>query len=523
MTVTTSALPTPDRKTIHCTEPATGRVLGTVLANTPDEVRAAVTRARAAQKSWANTSFATRRKVLEVMQAHLLEHADELCELIVRDAGKTRENAMLGEIWTVSEKLRWTRKHGERFLRPERVSSGLFVHKKATIEYLPRGVVGVICPWNYPLQNILAPVIPALFAGNACVVKVSEHVAWSAKRILEITDEALRSVGQSTDLVQVVQGYGEVGAALVSSGVELVVFTGSMANGRKVIAESAKTLVPVILELGGKDALVVCDDADVEMAAHAALNGAYIAAGQNCLAAERVLVMDGVHDAFVKRVTQLASELRQGAPLEEHVDVGAMVTAQQAEIVEHLVADAVEKGATAVVGGARPDRRGHYFEPTVLTGVTSGMKIMHEETFGPVMVVARVKDDEDAVRVANETQYGLGCTVMSKDPRRAKALADRIDSGSASINDYGLTYMAQDLPFGGVKGSGYGRLNGREGLRACTNRKAVLEDRLPFGQQPAKLYPVAPGTYEKVRGTLRAIYGGGVKARLRGMKDLLGR
>jgi acyl-CoA reductase-like NAD-dependent aldehyde dehydrogenase len=236
----------------------------------------------------------------------------------------------------------------------------------------------------------------------------------------------------------------------------------------------------VILELGGKDALVVCDDAELEAAAHAALNGAFIAAGQNCLAAERILVMDGIYDRFVKRVTELARGLRQDVPTNRpgQVDVGALVTPQQLEIVEHLVSDAIAKGARALVGGKRANKPGNYFEPTVLVDVRPEMAVAQEEAFGPVLSILRVKDDADAVRVANSTAYGLGCTVFSKDAARAKRIADRIQSGSASINDFGFTYMAQDLPFGGVGGSGFGRLNGREGLRACCHAKAVLEDRV---------------------------------------------
>ena len=505
---------------IPCVEPATGRALGTVKVNPPEEVRRAVAAARDAQAIWAGSTFAQRRSVLRHIQRALLARADELCDLIVRDAGKTRENAMMGELWPVSEKIRWTLANGEKHLRPERVSSGLFLHKKASIEYRPLGVVGIVCPWNYPLQNILGPTIHALFAGNACVVKPSEHVAWSAEPIAALVHDALRAHDFPTDLFQVVQGYAETGAALVSGGVDLVVFTGSMANGRRVLAESAKTITPTILELGGKDAMIVCEDADLDHAVHAALNGSFIAAGQNCLAAERTLVHEGIYDAFVARVTELAGQLRQGHSLEERVDIGALVTPQQLAIVQHLVDDAVAKGARAVVGGKRLDRPGNYFAPTVLADCTPDMKIMREETFGPVMCIAKIASDQEAVRVANGTQYGLGATVISKDRRRAKRLADAIITGSASINDFGLTYMAQDLPFGGARGSGFGRLNGRDGLRACTNAKAVLEDRLPLPSAPAKVFPVGRDDYDMVRGVLRTLYGADLQQRLKGLGDL---
>ncbi len=513
--------------TIACFDPATGEPLGEVRVTTPAEVRECVRRARIAQRTWARASFDTRRALLGAILEHVLDHADELCRMVVRDAGKTRENAMLGEIWPVCEKLRWTIAHGEEHLRRERVSSGLFAHKVATIEYVPRGVVGVITPWNYPLQNVLGPAIPALMAGNAVVVKVSEWTAWSSQRIQAIFDEALAAIGMPKDLVQIINGRGDTGAALVSSGVDLVIFTGSVANGRRVIAESAQQITPLILELGGKDALIVCDDADLEQAAHAAMAGAFIAAGQNCLASERVLVFDRVYDAFERRVVALTRALRQGAPLHpggsgDPVDVGAMVTPAQLELVEHLVSQAVAQGARVLVGGERRlGDRGLYYAPTVLADVTPDMAIMREETFGPVMVLKRVADEVEAVSLANATAFGLGATILSKSPARAQRIARQLEVGNVSINDFGLTYMAQALPFGGVKRSGFGRLNGRDGLRACTAPKSVLSDRWPL-HAPAALYPVGPKAYAAARSVIRAIYSPRASGKLRAVGQLAG-
>jgi acyl-CoA reductase-like NAD-dependent aldehyde dehydrogenase len=522
---------TASESTIPCFDPATGEELGQVPVCPPERVGDRIRRARSAQAAWAAAPMSDRRKVLRHLLTHILEHADQLCDIIVRDSGKTRENAMMGEIWPVCEKLRYTIAHGEKFLRPERRSSGLLVHKKARVEYQPLGVIGVICPWNYPLQNVFGPTIAALMAGNAAVVKVSEWVAWSSTRIQQIFDEAFRAAGYSPDLVQIINGYGDTGAALVSGGVDEVIFTGSMANGRKVIAESAKNVTPVIAELGGKDAMIVCDDAELEQAAHSALSGAFIAAGQNCLAAERVLVFDEVYDEFVERLTELVGSLRQGAspradgsardPKETHADVGAMTTPAQLDIVEHLVTDAVSRGARLLAGGHRTKRgQGYYFEPTLLADVTPDMPIMQEETFGPVLAVCRVRDEQEAVRVTNETQYGLGLTVMTKSPKRAERIVGQVVTGGASVNEFGLPYMAQDLPFGGARGSGFGRLNGREGLRACTNVRAVLYDRFPI-HVPTKLYPVGPWDYATTKSTLRMIYGPGMRARMGAAGELV--
>ena len=500
------------RATIPCIDPATGERLGEVPALTPAEVREQVERARKAQAEWGKTSFAERRRVLQHLLDMLIEHADALCEEICRDAGKTLHNAMLGEIWPIAEKLRWTISAGEKHLRTEVVSSGLLKHKRAKVEYHPLGVIGVITPWNFPLQNILGPTIPALFAGNAVVVKVSEWTSWSAAPFQDFLERWLKDCGYSPDLVRVITGYGDAGAALVSGGVDKIVFTGSMANGRRVVEESAKTLTPVILELGGKDPMIVCDDADLEQAAHAAVSAAFIASGQMCLAAERVLVFDAIYDDFVARVQDITLRLRQGAPLQgKVVDIGAMTMPAQVDIVDALVQDALSKGAQLKAGGQRAARKPskHYYEPTILAEVSPDMRIMNEEAFGPVMSICRVEDEAEAIRIANATEYGLSSSVFSKDHARARRIAKEIVAGSTCINDWALMYMVQDLPFGGIRGSGYGRLNGREGLRACTNVKAVIEDRLPL-HRAIELFPGRRYDYEVTREGVRLLYARGL-------------
>jgi acyl-CoA reductase-like NAD-dependent aldehyde dehydrogenase len=509
--------------TIPCTDPATLAPLGEIQVISPEEVRVRVERARRAQAIWGKTPFAERRRVLARLSDYLLDHADELCELIARDSGKTRENALLGEIWPICEKLRHTIATGERDLAPESVSSGLLLHKRATIEYQPLGVIGVICPWNFPLQNVFGPTVPALMAGNAAVVKVSEWTSWSAPRIQAIFDAVLGACGYPKELVQIITGYGETGAALCNAGVDKVVFTGSMSNGRRVAAQCAKTLTPVILELGGKDPMIVCDDAELEQAVHAALAGVFISSGQMCLAAERILVFDRVYDKFVDRVAAEAGRLRQGAPLEEGgapVDVGAMTMPHQIDIVERLVEDAVKRGAKVRVGGKRGPSSGQFFQPTVLTDVTPEMAIAREETFGPVMCVFRVRDEQQALELANSTEYGLGSTVFTRSAARGRRFIDGLKAGSTIVNDFGLAYMANALPFGGVGGSGYGRLNGREGLRALCNQKSVLRDRFPI-HRPIRLYPVKPTDYAKNKSVIDLIYRRGALRKLTALVEVV--
>ncbi len=517
----TPAAAKPSPRTIVAHDPATGELLGELPALSADEVRRVVERAHTAQQSWSQTTFAERRRVLGKILDYLLDNVDTLVEDICRDAGKTRENAILGEIWPICEKLRHTIAYGESELEPEEVSSGLLVHKAARIEFHPLGVIGVITPWNFPLQNILGPVIPALFAGNAVVVKVSEWTAWSAPRFQKLFDTVLGATGHSKDLVQVINGYAEAGQALINGGVDKIVFTGSLPNGKRVAEACARNLVPVILELGGKDAMIICDDADLDQAVAAAMAGCFIASGQMCLAAERVYVHEAIHDRFVEAVTERVRALRQGPPLAgELVDVGAMTMPGQVDIVETLVNDAIARGAKVLAGGRRGTGKGNFFQPTILDGVTHEMRIVNEETFGPVMSLLSWKDEEDVIARANGTNYGLGSTVFSKDHKRAERIAARLRAGSTVINDFGMAYMANALPFGGVGGSGYGRLNGKEGLRAMCNIKSVLGDRLPM-HNPVWLYPVKPGDYDRAKQTIEMLYRRNAGQRVAGFAGLV--
>jgi acyl-CoA reductase-like NAD-dependent aldehyde dehydrogenase len=493
------------------------------------EVRDRLARAREAQKSWGATSFAERRRVLGRLLEKVLDRADEICRLVSLEAGKTLQNAMMGEIWPVCEKLRWTINHGERHLRPERVSSGLLVHKSASIEYHPLGVIGVICPWNFPFQNIMGPTIPSLMAGNAVLCKVSEWSSHSAPLVQSWFDEVFRETGHSPDLMHIITGYGDAGAALVRSGVDKVFFTGSVGNGRRVLEGSVPNLTPVVLELGGKDPLIVCDDADLDQAVAGALAGVFIASGQMCLAAERIYVFDGLYDRFVDAVVKEVKTLRQGPPITDggsgcEVDVGAMTMPQQVEIVDRLVQDALQKGARALCGGRRESGPGQFYPPTVLVNVDHNMAVMREETFGPVMSIMRVRDEAEAIRLANDCSFGLGSTIFTKDGQRAQRMARQIRAGSTCINDYGLAYMANDLPFGGIGNSGFGRLQGREGLRACTNIKAVMADRLPL-HIPSRIYPVRRGDYELVKAAVDLIYRplnlSGLRARAEAVTNLV--
>ncbi|MGJ8686036.1 MAG: aldehyde dehydrogenase family protein [Spongiibacteraceae bacterium] len=511
-----------EERRIPCYNPANNELLGEVAALSAADVEAVVERARIAQQAWAKSSFKQRRAVLRNILDYLLENADELCEYIVKDSGKTYENALLGEIFAAANKLNWLIKNGERHLKPERIGSGLLLHKKGRIEYRPLGVVACIVPWNYPLQNIISSLVAPLMAGNAVVIKASEVVAWSSEKFQKILDQALEKEGFATDIVQIINGYAETGAALVRSPIQKLLFIGSAENGRRIIEGSAKHLVPVVMELGGKDPLIVCEDANTDKAVHSALGGIFINLGQNCVASERILVHQKVYDKFLAGVSEIAKNLRQGeAEKNGKVDVGAMTSPMQVEIVAALVDDAVAKGATVICGGQRPVHlEGNFYPPTILCDVTDEMEITRKEVFGPVMLIISVASDDEAIAVANSSDLGLQSSIITRSRARGERIAAQLQVGASCINDFGLCYLNQDLPFGGVKYSGFGRMNGRDGLRAYTNQKAVLVDRFPI-EVPPKLFPVGARDYDVALASTRMLFSTGFAKKIKNMLLLL--
>lgn len=513
--------PRSSASTIHCINPATGETLGEIPVTGPDEVHATVERARIAQIAWGRSSFTQRRAVLRHLMDLIVERMDDICAAVVADSGKTFENALLGEIMPVCNKIRWLIRYGEKHLRPEKVPSGLLLHKKGRIEYLPLGVVACIVPWNYPFQNIFGSFIAPLMAGNAVVIKASEAVAWSTGLFQTLIDEAFRREGFSPDTVRIINGFGETGAALVRARVQKILFIGSVGNGRRIIEGSAVHLTPTVMELGGKDPMIICDDADLDHAVHSALGGCFINLGQNCIASERIIVLDGIHDRFVAAFAERAGALRQGAPKAPGTfDVGAINTRQQIQVIDDLVRDAIAQGARPLCGGHLPAGPGQFYPPTVLAGVTPDMRIAREEIFGPVALIFRARDDAEAIAIANGTDFGLHSSVFTRNRARGERIAAALDAGATCVNDFGLCYINQDLPFGGVKYSGFGRMNGRDGLRSYTNAKAVLTDRLPFAVPP-KLFPVTPRAYAKARHTIRFLYARGIGARLGALAGML--
>nr|ARJ55426.1 aldehyde dehydrogenase 22A1 [Vernicia fordii] len=516
-------------KKVQCYEPATMKYLGFFPALSPAEVKDRVAQARNAQKIWAKSSFKQRRQFLRILLKYIIEHQELICEVSSRDTGKTMVDASLGEIMTTCEKITWLLSEGEQWLKPEYRSCGRsMLHKKSKVEFHPLGVIGAIVSWNYPFHNIFNPMLAAVFSGNSIVIKVSEHASWSGCFYFRIIQAALAAVGAPENLVDIITGFAETGEALVAS-VDKIIFVGSPGVGKMIMRNAANTLIPVTLELGGKDAFVVCEDVDVPHVAQIAVRGALQSSGQNCAGAERFYVHKDIYSSFVSEVAKIIKSVTAGPPLAGRYDMGAICLQEHSDKLQNLVNDAIDKGAEIVARGSfghlGEDAVDQYFPPTILVNVNHTMKLMQEEAFGPIMPIMKFSTDEEAVKLANDSRYGLGCAVFSGSQRRAKEIASQIHCGVAAINDFASTYMCQSLPFGGVKDSGFGRFAGVEGLRACCIVKSVAEDRWwPYIKtkipKPIQ-YPVSENGFEFQESLVELLYGLNIWDRLRALVNVL--
>ncbi|MHB8670705.1 MAG: aldehyde dehydrogenase family protein [Acidimicrobiales bacterium] len=485
---------------IETFDPRTMRPTGHVADEGPAGVAAARDRALEAFGAWSGLHFAQRAAHLLDVRDLLADRVEDLVEVICAETGKLAAEAVITELIATCETIGYYARHGARALAPRRVPSGLMRHKRATRVWEPMGVVGVIAPWNYPFTLAMTPTLSALLAGNTVVLKPSEVTP----RVGLAIGALFAEVGAHPGIVQVVTGGPATGEALVRSGVAKVAFTGSVRTGKRVMQAAADTLTPVLLELGGKDPMIVCADADLDRAAAGAVWGAFQNAGQTCISVERVYAVDAVHDEFVDRVVARARKVRQGVGARQ--DIGSMTYPPQVAIVERHVADALAKGARVLVGGRRPEGRpGLWYPPTVLVDVDHTMDVMREETFGPVLPIMRAADEADALRLANDSDYGLSASVWSASSSRAGELASALQAGNVCINDCLVSYAVPALPFGGVKSSGIGRIHGPDGLRQLSNSKALLSDRFALPREPW-WFPLPLGSARAGMALVRARY-----------------
>jgi succinate-semialdehyde dehydrogenase/glutarate-semialdehyde dehydrogenase len=485
--------------------PATGELLGEVPVMGPDEVRSAVARARAAQESWGALSVAERcARVLRFRDA-IVEREEELTDLLSRETGKAMQEALMHEISPTALVATYFAKKGPELLAPREIPLLLLKHRKSVLHYVPRGVVGLITPWNFPFYMPFRDIFLALIAGNAVVLKPSEVTPLIAVKAKDLWDQS----GMPADLFQVVTGHGPTGSALIDAGIQFLVFTGGVATGRKVAAACGERLIPCVMELGGKAPLIVCRDADVELAARGAVFGGFSNAGQVCISVERVYAHREIAEDLTRRIAELTRKLRVGDPGTGTVDVGAIIFPRQIEVADAHVSDALSKGAKLLCGGKRIPGVGQFYEPTVLSDCNHSMSVMTEEIFGPIVPIMKVESDEEALRLANQSHLGLNAYVFTKDREYGAQLARRVEAGSVLVNDVLTNGGSPEAPFGGIKQSGFGRVMGDESLREMCDVRHVNVDRMAMGSDNPMWYPYSEKGLSLARKATKVLFGGG--------------
>jgi acyl-CoA reductase-like NAD-dependent aldehyde dehydrogenase len=459
-------------------DPSTGEEIGRAPLMDETEVAAAVARARAAQTAWAKLSYEDRARFILRAREIVLDQLDEIAKLISRETGKPVTEAIAMEIVPTLDLMHYFAGNAKQILKRKRVGLGQYNYMARTsyIVYKPLGVVGIISPWNFPWATPLDEIVMALMAGNAVVVKPSELTPLTALRIGDVFKQAQLPDG----LLEIVTGDGSTGSALVESGVNKIMFTGSVNTGKRVAEAAAKHLTPVVLELGGKDPMIVFEDANLENAARAAIWGAFCNSGQACASIERCYVQQSIADKFVDLVVKETKLLKQDKPSTGDIDVGAMTNQRQLEIVEDHVSDAVGHGAEVRAGGHRVNEsQGWFHEPTVVTNVDHSMKLMRDETFGPVLPIMKFRTEDEAVRLANDSIYGLTASVFTRDLDRGKRIAEQLDAGTVMVNEVVYTHAVAQTPWGGVKQSGYGRTHGSLGLLELVSAQHIHVNAMP--------------------------------------------
>lgn len=467
--------------------------------STTDEAFATFALAREAQPDWAALGVRARRAYLLDLPAWIAAHADDLADTIARDTGKTRFDALSAEVLPAALAIDHCLRRANRYLRPQRLRGGsaLSFNKRSTLHRVPWGVVGIIAPWNYPLSIPMFDIAAALLAGNTVVFKTAPETQAVGAAI----DTMFAAAGLPGGVFNQVRLDGPVAGEvfLGPGGVDKLAFTGSVPVGRWLAARAAERLVPVSLELGGNDAMIVCDDANLERAANGAAWAGLQNAGQTCAAVERVYCARAVHESFLDLLKTRVGALRVGT------DIGAMCTTRQRDKVREQIDDALAQGAEILVQAPAPEH-GNFLPATVLVKCHHGMRIVREETFGPVLVVMPVDDDDQAVEYANDTEYGLTASVWSNDRARAARIAQRLQAGVVTLNDHLLSHGMAETPWGGFKSSGTGRTHGRAGFDAMTQTRVIVDERFPRLPRNAFWYPHDEALYEALRGTLDALF-----------------
>ncbi|CAN5463079.1 aldehyde dehydrogenase family protein [soil metagenome] len=472
--------------------PATNEEIGRVENTSAEDVQIAVEKSREAFRKWRETSFATRKKFVMKARQVILDELDEIALLISNESGKPIAEALSMEIAPVLDLMQFFAKNAEKLLKPRKINIGLYglLGRTSKIVYQPLGVVAIIPAWNYPFSIPLGEVVMSLMTGNTVVLKPSELTPLVGLKIGEIFEKA----GLPENVVQIITGAGETGAALVNSAPDKIMFTGSVATGKKIAESAAKNLTSVVLELGGKDPMIVFADANLELAADGAIWGAFCNSGQSCSSVERLYVEESVAEELTRKIVEKTKKLKQGAGNIESTDIGAMSSQRQLEIVKDHVESFEKNGAKILTGGKSNNL---FFEPTVISGAKNSMRAMQEETFGPTLPIATFKTEEEAIKLANDSEFGLTASVWTKDLTKGKRVAEKIEAGTVCVNEVLYTHGIGQTPWGGFKNSGNGRTHGVEGLMELVqpqhihiNKIAILPNAwwMPYGGGAIKTF-----------------------------------
>ncbi len=497
--------------------PATGEELGVKKTWSETHILDAYNKSREKSLVYRKTTVEQRIEEIRKIKRYIVDHMESLVEGLSADLGKTKSEALLMEIFPVLDCIKYYEKNAQSILADEKIKTPIaLMGKKSFVFYEPLGTVLVIAPWNAPFTLSLIPIISAVLAGNTVIYKPSEIAAYSGMLIEKILKES----GVEPGIITVVYGKGsEIGDTLIEGKPDKIFFTGSTATGRIIMEKAAKHLIPVELELGGKDPMIIFEDAFIERTVNAAVWGSLFNCGQVCVSVERIYAQESVYDDFVNRVVEQVKNVKQGWDTKGEFDIGCLASEDQMKIVEDHIKDAIRKGAKILTGGKRKGKT-LFFEPTVIVNVDHSMKIMREETFGPVVSIMKFTTEEEVVELANDSVYGLNASVWTKDKAKALRVSRAVITGGVSINNALMVQSNFNLPYGGVKQSGFGRYHGSYGLHTFSNIKAVIIEK---GKKPEEInwYPFRADKYQRFLRTFQSLFSEKTMAKLKGLPAMM--